>query len=178
MEQEQIHKKQKHEVSNTRFWIVWGIAAAIVISILGFYGWKTWALNKENARFTLSIENTQKRLLALAPGTEQLIKKQNEVAKRAGKYRTIWSTIMEQIIDLQTSSVHFSRMNESDGKISATCQATSWKEFSAFIDSLEKNPRVKNIRISSTSVLSSIENKMTQSAEITFHFSPEHNENE
>ena len=73
MEQEQTQKKY---ISDTRFWIVWGTIAGIILLGGLFYGWKIWALSQENARFETSIENTSARLKALAPGSEQL--KKNE----------------------------------------------------------------------------------------------------
>ncbi len=173
MEQEQIQKK--HE-SNRRFWIVWSFAAAIVVVVMGFYGLKSWRLEKENQRFEVSIENTQKRLQALAPGTESLVKRQKEVARNAEKFRTNWSNIMEQIVDLESSAVRFSRVNFSEGKMSVSCQATSWKSLSVFIDSLKKDSRVSNIRIASTSILSPPVAGAKQSAELTFNFFPNHNE--
>ena len=169
MEQEQI---QKNKVSNTRFWIVWGIAALAILGGLGFYGWKAWTLDKENKRFEVSIENTQKRLQALAPGTEEILKKQNEVLKRAQKFRTKWSGIMEQIVALETPAVRFANIGLSGERVSASCQATSWKGLGTFIETLEKNPRVTNVRISNTSVLSPPIAGAGQSASVTFNFSP------
>jgi Zn-dependent oligopeptidase len=46
-----------------------------------------------------------------------------------------------------------------------------------FFDSLEKDPRVKNARISSTTLLSPSIAGAKQSAELTFDFSPTPNEN-
>ena len=174
MEQEQTHKKHDFD---TQFWIVWGIAAGVILLGLGFYGWKIWTLNKENARFEVSIENTQKRLQALAPGSEQVVKKRNESIKKAAKYRTSWSHIMEQILTLETPAVRFSNVGISGPKLSVSCQATSWKSFSSFFGALEKDPRVKNARISSTSILSPSVAGAKQSAELTFDFSPTPNEN-
>jgi magnesium-transporting ATPase (P-type) len=174
MEQEQTQKKH---IINTRFWIVWIIGVAIVVAVFLFYGWKIWAFAQENSRFQVSIENTQKRLQAIAPGSEELVKKRNEVTQRAKKFRTNWSEIMKQITDLETSAVRFSKINVAKEKITASCQATSWKSLADFIAGLEKNPRVKNVRISSTTVLSPPVAGAKQSAELSFNFFPASNEN-
>jgi Tfp pilus assembly protein PilN len=169
MEQEQTQKKY---ISDTRFWIVWGSVAGIILLSGLFYGWKIWALSQENARFEVSIENTGARLKALSPGSEQIVKKRGEVLQRAEKSRTTWSDIMNQISDLETEAARFTRVGLSGEKISASCQTTSWNSFSAFIKSLEDDARVKNLRISSTTALSPPIAKANQSAEITFDFSP------
>jgi len=174
MEQEQTPKKHS---SDTQFWIVWGIAAGVILLGLGVYGWKTWALEKENKRFEVSIENTQKRIQTLAPASDQVTKKRNESIKKAKNYRKNWSHVMEQIIDLETPAIRFSSVGVSGKSLSVSCQATSWKSFSSFFDSLEKDPRVKNARISSTTLLSPSIAGAKQSAELTFDFSPTPNEN-
>ncbi len=169
MEQEQTQKKY---ISDTRFWIVWGSVAGVILLAFLFYGWKIWALNQENARFEVSIENTSARLKALSPGSEQLVKKRGEVLQSAEKSRTAWSDIMNQISDLETEAARFTRVGLSRGKVSASCQTTSWNSLSTFIGKLESDTRVKNLRISSTTVLSPPIAKANQSAEITFDFSP------
>jgi len=174
MEQEQTQKKYSPDA---QFWIVWGIAAGVILLGLGVYGWKTLAFEKENKRFEVSIENTQKRIQALAPASDQVVKKRNESIKKAKNYRKDWSHIMKQIVGLETGAVRFTSVGLSGKKLSVSCQAMSWKSFSAFFDSLEKDPRVKNARISSTTLLSPSIAEAKQSAELTFDFSPTPNEN-
>ena len=176
MEQEQIHKK--HE-TNTQFLIVWSIAATIVVVMLGFYGWKSWRLNEASQEFELSIKNTQQQLQQLAPGnTEQFLRKQQEIAQKAEKNRINWSNIMEQITELESSMARFSSINVSGEIVSASCQTTSWNSFTEFIKSLKADPRISNVRISSTATLSPSLAGASQTAELTFHFSPTNNENE
>lgn len=170
MEQEQTQKKY---ISDTRFWIVWGSVAGVILTACIFYGWKTWALTQENRRFEVSIENTGTRLRALSPGSEQMIKKRGEVLQHAEKVRTEWSDIMNQIMSLETEAARFTRVGLSKEKISASCQTTSWDSLSTFINKLERDTRIKNLRISSTAVLSPPIAKANQSAEITFDFSPQ-----
>jgi hypothetical protein len=175
MEQEQIPKK--HE-SNQRFWIVWGIAATIVAAVFGFYSWKSWRLENENRGFELSIKNTQKELQVLAPGaSETLARTQQEIINKALKFRTNWSDVMAQVVDLESSAVRFSKINLSGKKVSASCQATSWKGLTAFIDSLKRDPRISHVRMSSTTVLTPPVAGASQGAELTFDFIPAHNEN-
>ena len=169
MEQEQTQKKY---IPDTRFWIVWGSITGIILLAGLFYGWKIWALSQENARFEVSIENTSARLKILAPGSEQSVKKRREALQRAQKKRRPWSNIMNQISSLETESARFTRVGLSNEKVSASCQTVSWSSFSTFINNLEKNTRVKNLRISSTTILSPPIAKANQSAEISFDFSP------
>jgi magnesium-transporting ATPase (P-type) len=169
MEQEQTQKKY---ISDTRFWIVWGTIAGIILLGGLFYGWKIWALSQENARFETSIENTSARLKALAPGSEQLIKKRTEALHRAENFRTNWASVFQQVTELETTSARFSTINISGPKVSASCQTTSWQSFAAFVKKLETDPRIKNLRISSTRVLSPPIAGAKQAAELTFDFSP------
>lgn len=169
MEQEQTQKKH---ISDTRFWIIWGSFAGIILLGCLFYGWKTWALSQENKRFEISIENTGARLKTLSPGSEQLIKKRAEAIAHAEKFRTPWSTVMEQVTELETSAARFVSISLSDKKVSASCQTASWNSFSSFIKKLEADSRIKNLRISSTNVLSPAVAGAKQSAELTFDFSP------
>lgn len=169
MEQEQTQKKY---ISDTRFWIVWGTIAGIILLGGLFYGWKIWTLNQENTRFEVSIENTSTRLKALAPGSEQLVKKRTEVLHRAENFRTNWASIFQQITELETPSARFSNVSISGPKVSASCQTTSWQSFAAFIKKLETDLRIKNIRISSTKMLSPPIAGAKQAAELTFDFSP------
>lgn len=169
MEQEQTQKKY---ISTRRFWSVWGTLAGILVLVVLFYAWKIWALNQENARFEVSIQNTQARLQTIAPGSEQLIKKRSEILQRAIKNRTNWSTVLEQITDLETAAARFTDVSLTDQSVSATCQTTSWKSFAAFIETLENDARIQNLRILSTNVLSPAVAGATQSAKLSFDFSP------
>ena len=166
MEQEQIQKKSP-------FWVLWGIGATIVVLLFGFYGWKTWSLNRDNERLETAMTNLRAQLQEMAPGaTEQFLKRQQESLTRAKKYRTEWSIIMEQLTALETQAVRFVSLNMNEGRVSASCQATSWNTLSAFVNTLEEDDRIHNIRISKTTVLNPPIAGASQGAEISFSFSP------
>ncbi len=122
-----------------------------VLTWIGFLFFQKTNLEKENARYQISIDTTTNRIKELTrsdnPAKKIAIAK---ILKKLESRRLPWSEIMKKIVKLESPGITFLDFEvEKEGAVSAVITARNFNALQQFVAKLNTNEKVSQIVLNS-----------------------------
>ena len=123
--------------------------AVVIAATSGWLWWENQQISAEISQLQGSINRIENQLQKDAGGqTLKSLAENEKMIVAAENYRTQWSTVMKSVLQYETQSVQFSNFSvNTDGKITATANATSVQNVQSLLRTLQRDQSTSEVFI-------------------------------